>query len=58
MSGKNLSEVAEVVLTVLKVVPEELQDRHLRIGKNRRSTVEKALADKTDVVVSLMVRAV
>ncbi|KAI1711641.1 exportin 1-like protein domain-containing protein [Ditylenchus destructor] len=43
-----------ILLTLLKIFPEELYNRHMRIGENRRSAVEKDLAEKTDVVIQFL----
>uniref|UniRef100_A0A914E232 Importin N-terminal domain-containing protein n=1 Tax=Acrobeloides nanus TaxID=290746 RepID=A0A914E232_9BILA len=39
-----------IMLNLLKVFPEELQNRHLRLGENRRTAVEKELAAESDAV--------
>jgi hypothetical protein len=43
------------MLNLLKVFPEELQNRHLRLGDNRRTAVEKELAAESDAVFNCLV---
>ncbi|KAH7706753.1 transportin-SR [Aphelenchoides avenae] len=54
--NQNTGSNASVLLSVFKVFPEELQNRHLKIGDNRRKTVEKELADQTSAVVHYLSR--
>lgn len=44
-----------IMLNLLKVFPEELQNRHLRLGENRRTAVEKELAAESDAVFNCLV---
>lgn len=44
-----------VLLNLLKVFPEEIQSRHLRVGENRRRVVNAELARQTHAVLHFLV---
>ncbi|VDK71439.1 unnamed protein product [Litomosoides sigmodontis] len=44
-----------VLLAFLKTLPEEVQSSHLRIGENRRRTINTELAQKTQTVIQFLV---
>lgn len=46
---------SHVLLELLKVFPEELQNRSLRIGDNRRNSVQLELAAQTESVLAFLV---
>ncbi|KAI6184207.1 Transportin-3 [Aphelenchoides bicaudatus] len=48
------SKYSHVLLELLKVFPEELQNRSLRIGDNRRNTVQQELAAQTEHVLAFL----
>lgn len=50
-----VSSSTNALLTCFKVFPEEIYNRYLRIGENRRNVVEKELADKTNVIAQFLV---
>jgi transportin-3 len=45
---------SHVLLELLKVFPEELQNRSLRIGDNRRKAVQSELAAQTEPVLAFL----
>lgn len=45
----------QVLLELLKVFPEELQNKSIRIGENRRKVVQRELAALTPSVLSFLV---
>jgi hypothetical protein len=49
------AKYSHVLLELLKVFPEELQNRSLRIGDNRRNAVQQELATQTESVLTFLV---
>lgn len=49
------AKYSHVLLELLKVFPEELQNRSLRIGDNRRNAVQHELATQTEPVLAFLV---
>lgn len=50
-----LTQNLNVMLVLLKVLPEELQNRYLKLGENRRTAVESELAAQSESVYNVLV---
>lgn len=50
------TDIINIYLILFKIFPEEIYNRHLRIGENRRLVVEKELALQTESVIQFLVK--